>query len=147
MHAFDTPFIIPLAGILVAIVAIVAGAFERAHTRNIKAEQRMAMIARGMPIEDIDRMLNSNAGSGDPGMQKDPLRTRAGVRLTGIILSSIGVGLILLGLALEVILNVREVLACSAAGLIPLAMGVGFFIDYAMQKREMERLGLEPPRV
>jgi hypothetical protein len=143
---FNSPFIIPLAGILVAIVAIVSATIGQAHARSIKAEQRMAMLARGMSVEDIDRLLNTKGEPGEPGPQKDPFRSRAGIRLTGIILSSIGVGLILLGFALEVILNVREVLACSAAGLIPLAMGAGFFIDYYMQKREAERLGLEPPR-
>jgi hypothetical protein len=145
MHFWNSPFIIPLAGILVAIVAIVSGSIERSHSRSIKAEERMAMIARGMSIEDIDRLLNTKAAPGEPDAQKDPLRARAGVRRAGIVLSSVGVGLILLGLALEAILNVREVLACSAAGLIPLAMGIGFFIDAHLQKREMERLGLEPP--
>jgi hypothetical protein len=35
------------------------------------------------------------------------------------------------------------VLAGAAAGLIPLAIGVGFFVDYNLQKRELARFGLE----
>jgi len=144
MHDIS-PFIIPLAGILVAIVAIVSGTFSKVHTERIKADERMAMIARGMSIDDIERVLNTRGVSGTEGSPADPLRARSGTRVAGVVLSSIGIGLILLGIALEIILNVREVLACSAAGLLPLAMGIGFFIDYAMQRREMHRLGLEPP--
>jgi len=44
---------------------------------------------------------------------------------------------------LAAILHVREVLSGAAAGLIPLAIGVGFFIDYNLQKRELSRFGLE----
>lgn len=144
MHDIS-PFIIPLAGILVAIVAIVSGTFSKVLTERIKADERMAMIARGMSIDDIERVLNTRGVSGTEGSPADPLRARSGTRVAGVVLSSIGIGLILLGIALEIILNMREVLACSAAGLLPLAMGIGFFIDYAMQRREMHRLGLEPP--
>jgi hypothetical protein len=38
---------------------------------------------------------------------------------------------------------VHEVLSAGAAGLIPLAIGVGFLIDYRMQKRDFSRFGLE----
>ena len=34
-------------------------------------------------------------------------------------------------------------IAVSAAGLIPLAIGVGFLVDYNLQKRELSRFGLE----
>jgi hypothetical protein len=44
---------------------------------------------------------------------------------------------------LAAILDVRAVLAVSACGLPPLAIGIGFFVDYALQKRELTRFGLE----
>ena len=68
-----SPYIVPLGAFLVAIVAIAGGIWGQAHARRVKAEQRMAMLARG----------------------------------------------------------------------IPLAIGVGFWIDYNLQKREMSRFGLE----
>ncbi len=37
-------------------------------------------------------------------------------------------------------------LVVAAAGLIPLAIGVGFLVDYTMQKRELARFGLEVER-
>jgi len=64
-------------------------------------------------------------------------------RRAGIVLVSLGVGLVLFFAALSVVVHVREVLAGAAAGLIPLAIGIGFFVDYNLQKRELSRFGLE----
>jgi hypothetical protein len=135
-----SPFIVPVAGCLVGIVAIISGVWFEAQQRRNKAEQRMAMIARGMPIAEIEKLL----GTGDEEKRvKDPLRSLGNARRAGIVLVSVGAGLILFGLVLTVILQVREVLAVGAAGLIPLAIGIGFFIDYNLQKRELSRFGLE----
>jgi hypothetical protein len=122
-------------------VAIVSGIWSQAHQTRVKAEQRMAMIARGVPIAEIERLLGS--GEDDARPPKDPLRSLGNARRTGIVLVSVGVGLILFGLLLTAILQVHAVLACAAAGFIPLAIGVGFFIDYNLQKRELSRFGLE----
>jgi hypothetical protein len=40
-------------------------------------------------------------------------------------------------------LNERDVLAGAAVGIIPFAIGIGFFVDYNLQKRELSRFGLE----
>src|SRR5215813_3781365 len=141
MHGFAfSPFIVPVAGCLVAIVAIVSGIWLDGHKRRMRSEERIAMIARGVPLADIEKMLG-------PGVEekpaKDPLRSLSNARRAGIVLVSVGVGLILFFLVLEQIVQVREVLAGAAAGLIPLAIGVGFFIDYHLQKRELSRFGLE----
>jgi hypothetical protein len=31
----------------------------------------------------------------------------------------------------------------AAVGIIPLAIGIGFFVDYNLQKRELSRFGVE----
>jgi hypothetical protein len=49
-------------------------------------------------------------------------------------------------LVLAWIVNDHEVLSGGAFGLIPLSIGVGFFIDYMMQKRELAHFGLEVGR-
>jgi hypothetical protein len=135
-----SPFIVPVAGCLVAIVAIVSGVWFEAQQRRNKAEQRMAMIARGVPIAEIERLL----GSGDEEKRvKDPLRSLGNARRTGIVLVSVGLGLMLFFISLYVILHEHDVLAGAAVGIIPLAIGVGFFIDYNLQKRELSRFGLE----
>jgi hypothetical protein len=135
------PWIVPVAGCLVGIVAIVSGIWLDGHKRRIKSEERIAMIARGVPLAEIEKML----GPGDEEKRpvKDPLRSLANARRAGIVLVSVGAGLILFFVVLTAILQVHEVLAGAAAGLIPLAIGVGFFVDYNLQKRELARFGLE----
>lgn len=140
-HIFNSVFIVPLGAFLVAIVAIVAGIWSQAHQTRVKADQRMAMIARGMSIPEIERLLGTPGDDVHP--PKDPLRSLGNARRAGIVLVSVGVGLILFFLVLTEILHVREVLSGAAAGLIPLIIGIGFFIDYNLQKRELSRFGLE----
>ncbi len=142
MDFLRSPFIIPLGAFLVAIVGIIAGIWSDGHKTRVRAEQRMAMVARGMSVPEIERLLGTKAEEGRLPA-KDPLRSLGNARRAGIILVSVGVGLILFFLILTEIVRVREVLSGAAAGLIPLAIGVGFFIDYYLQKRELSRFGLE----
>jgi hypothetical protein len=140
MEFMNSPFVVPVAGCLVGIVAIVSGIWLEAQQRRIKADQRMAMIARGMPIAEIEKLLGTGE---DEKRVKDPLRSLGNARRTGIVLVSAGLGLSLFFVALSMILRERDVLAGAAIGIIPLAIGVGFFIDYNLQKRELSRFGLE----
>jgi hypothetical protein len=140
MGVFFSPFIVPVAGCLVGIVAIVSGIWFEAQQRRNKAEQRMAMIARGLPIAEIERLL----GAGDEEKRiKDPLRSLGNARRTAIVLISTGVGLALFFITLAVILRERDVLAGAAIGVIPAAIGIGFLFDYNLQKRELAHFGLE----
>ena len=138
---FSTPFIVPVAGCAVGAVAIVSGIWFEAQQRRNKADQRMAMLARGLPIAEIERLLGP--GEDEKKTPKDPIRSLGNARRAGIFLVSIGIGLILFFITLTEILHVREVLSGAAAGLIPLVIGIGFFIDYNLQKRELSRFGLE----
>jgi hypothetical protein len=141
MNFLFSPFVIPVAGISVAIVAIISGIWLDGHKRRLRSEERIAMISRGVPLADIEKMLGT--GDEEKPPVKDPLRSLGNARRTGIVLVSVGAGLILFFVVLAAILHVREVLSGAAAGLIPLAIGVGFFIDYNLQKRELSRFGLE----
>ena len=89
---------IPLGAFLVAIVAIVAGVMGEAHRVRIRAEQRMAMVARGMSADDIDKLLGKRADESKP--VKDPMQSLANTRRTAIILISSGLGLSLFFLVL-----------------------------------------------
>jgi hypothetical protein len=141
MEVFSTPFIIPLGAFAVAIVAIAGGIWSDAHNKRVRADQRMAMLARGMSIEDIEKILGR--GAEEERAPKDPLRSLANARRAGIVLVSSGIGLILFFFALSAIVRERDVLAGAAAGLIPLTIGIGFFVDYHLQKRELSRFGME----
>ena len=141
MSAFNSPFIVPLGAFVVAVVAIISGIISQAHTSRIKAEQRTAMLARGMSVTEIEQLLGKRGD--DEKTVKDPMRSLGNARRTGIVLCSSGIGLMVFFFALTVILREREILAGAAIGFIPLCIGIGFFIDYHLQKREMSRFGLE----
>jgi len=125
----------------VAIVAIVSGVVSEGNRQRLTAEQRMAMIARGMPADDIDRLLTKAIVDSRP--VKDPMQSLANARRTAIVLISSGIGLALFFIVLAYILSERDVLAGAAVGLMPLAVGIGFVIDYNLQKRDLSRFGLE----
>jgi hypothetical protein len=136
-----SPFMIPLGAFVVAIVAIVSGVVSEAHRQRLKADQRLAMVARGMNADDIDKLLGKSSSDGK--RVRDPLQSLANTRRTAIVLISSGVGVILFFLTLRLILEEHDVLSGAAIGLIPLAIGVGFLIDYKLQKRDLSRFGLE----
>ena len=141
MEVIMSPFIVPVAGCMVGAVAIISGIWLDGHKRRIKSEERIAMISRGVPLADIEKMLGS--GSEEKPPVKDPLRSLGNARRAGIVLVSVGLGLTLFFITLSNILRERDVLAGAAVGIIPLAIGIGFFIDYYLQKRELARFGLE----
>ena len=143
--------LIPIVALLIPIVAIIAGAFTQAHQRRIRADQQMAMIARGVPLAEIEafQQRNSPVDREDRPI-KDPMRSLANSRRTAMVLIPLGIGLTMFFLIFGSIMlsHVNKdagwvLIAVSAAGLIPLAIGVGFLIDYNLQKREMSRFGLE----
>ena len=142
MH--DESLLIPLSAFLVVIVAIVAGALTNIHQRRLKAEQRMAMLQRGMPVADIERLLGAKD---EPDIPRDPLRRLRNTRTTAIVLISFGLGAILFFVALTSIVHEHEVLAGAATALVPLAIGIGFLVDYRLQARDIARLGLDLPGV
>jgi len=141
MEVFTTPFIIPLGAFAVAIVAIAGGIWSDSHNKRVRADQRMAMLARGMSIEDIEKALGKGGEEERP--PKDPLRSLSIARRTGIVLVSSGIGIMLFFFGLWAVLGEREILSGAAVGLIPLAIGIGFFVDYNLQKRELSRFGME----
>jgi hypothetical protein len=140
MEFMNSPFVVPVAGCLVGIVAIISGIWLDAQKRRLKSEERVAMISRGVPIAEIERLIG--VGEEKPPV-KDPLRSLSNARRTAIVLVSVGMGLMLFFVVLSYIVQERDVLAGAAAGLVPFAIGVGFFIDYNLQKRELSRFGLE----
>jgi len=136
-----SPFMVPLGAFVVGIVAIVAGIAGGAYKQRLKTEQRLAMLARGMSASEIEKVL-----SADGRAAKDPLQGIASTRRTAIVLISTGVGIMLSFLVLAWIVDEHHVLSGGAFGLIPLSIGVGFFIDYTLQKRDLSHFGLEVGR-
>ncbi|MGO4213214.1 hypothetical protein AB4Y89_09190 [Terriglobus sp. 2YAB30_2] len=139
MHAFFSPFVVPVA--IFAMIAIlgVGGMVSGYHEKKLRVEQRMVALQRGIPPDQIEKIFGAAERAEERG---DPLRSMGNARRAALILIACGVGIIATCLLLTLILQVREILAGAAGGLIPVAIGIGFWIDYKIQAREMERLGL-----
>ena len=135
----NSAFVVPVAGCLMILGLGIFGIYSEIDQRRIRSQERMTLLAHGMSIEDIERVqrhvANENA--------IDPVRTLNNIRRTAMILLACGVGIIAFGLLLAAILQMRVLLIVPAAGLIPMAIGVGFWVDYKMQARDLARFGLE----
>jgi hypothetical protein len=115
------------------------GIYSEMDQKRVRSQERMTLLARGMSIEDIER-LQRQVQNEDV---TDPVRTMNNIRRTAMILFGAGSGIVIFGLLLAAILQMRVVLIVAAAGLIPVAIGAGFWIDYKMQARDLARFGLE----
>ena len=141
MGSHVSVFMVPLGAFAVAIVAIVAGVAQDVQRQRLKADQRLAMVAKGMSADDIDKLLGKS--NNDGRAPKDPVRSLLNTRRIAIVLISSGAGLVLFFLALTVILQEKDILSGAAIGLVPMAIGVGFLVDYKLLKRDLSRFGLE----
>lgn len=141
MGAFDSPFVVPVAGCVMILGLGVAGIYQEMRSKELRSQERIAMLNRGVPLAEIERM-SAQAIDSDKKV-RDPLRSLANARRTALVLLSAGVGLMLFGVMLEMIVRERETLVVAAAGVISVCVGIGFLIDYNMQKRELSRFGME----
>jgi Flp pilus assembly protein TadB len=139
MDRHFAPFLVPIVAFLIPIVAIISKAVTQQQDRRLAAQERLALIARGMPLPEIDKLTVAR----EVGV--DPLRSLNTSRRSGVVLIATGIGVILFFIAISIVVGQRHVLAGAACGLIPLAIGVGFMIDYNLQKRELSRFGMELP--
>jgi hypothetical protein len=133
MHYFFSPFVVPVAGCLMILGLGVAGIYSEMDQRRLRSQERMTLLARGLSVDDIERMQRQAANED----AVDPLRTLNNIRRTAMILLACGLGIVVFGLLLAVILQIRVLLIVPAAGLIPFAIGIGFFVDYKMQARDV----------
>ena len=139
LSTFDgntSPFIVPVAGCAMILGIAVAGIWSGIRNREIQSHERLAAIAKGMPIPPTVEELAIMHGR--PSV--DAKRRYANIRLSGIILLGSAAGIILFFIALSAVLQVRPVLCGAAIGLIPLGIGVGMLLDTHIQKKEMSEL-------
>jgi hypothetical protein len=129
-----SPFIVPVAGCAMVLGIVVAGFWSGVRTREIQSQERLAAIAKGMPIPPTPEELAIIHGK--PSV--DSIRRRGNVRRWGIVLVAGAVGLFLFFAVLTAVLQERNVLSGMAVGFIPLGIGVGLLIDARMQTREIE---------
>jgi hypothetical protein len=136
---FMSPFVVAVAGCLMILGLGCFGIYSEMDQKRLRSQERMTLLARGMSIEDIER-LQRQVQNEDVS---DPVRTMNNIRRTAMILLASGVGVVVFGLLFAAILRNHVLLIVPAAGIIPIAIGVGFYIDYQMQARDLARFGLE----
>jgi hypothetical protein len=140
---FNSPFVVPVAGCLMILGISATSIWARVRSQEIRSHERLARIAQGLPVEAEWQERDSRAmGADAPAERMQPsgkVNDGSGARRAGVVLVSVGVGLFAFFFALTVILRVPAVLSGGAAGLIPLAIGIGFLVDARIKKNEFER--------
>jgi hypothetical protein len=129
-----SPFIVPVAGCVMILGIVVAGIWSGIRTREMQSQERLAAIAKGLPLPPTAEELALIHGR----PPADASRRRGNVRRWGIVLVAGAVGLVLFFAVLSAVLQERDVLSGMAVGFIPLGIGVGLLIDARMQTREIE---------
>lgn len=136
-----SPFSIPIAACAMVLGIVVAGIWSSIRTREMQSQERLAAIAKGLPIPPTPEELALIHGR----PPADASRRRGNVRRWGIVLIGAAVGLSLFFIMLASVLNERDVLCGAAVGLIPLGIGVGLLIDARIQTREIEEATVNGP--
>ncbi len=133
----ESPFIVPVAACIMTLGMVVANIWKSIRSREMQSQERLAAIAKGVPLPpSVDELAILHGKT----VVAPSSGRRGTIRLWGIVLLGTAVGLILFFVALASILQVRNVLCGAALGLIPLAIGVGLLIDANLQKRELVEL-------
>ncbi|MDQ2926237.1 MAG: hypothetical protein M3R43_11885 [Acidobacteriota bacterium] len=138
-----SPFIVPVAGCIMILGIVLAGIWSGIRNREIQSTERLAAIAKGVPIPATVEELALIHGK----PSADSTRRRRNVRLAGLILVYGAVGLAAFFVVLASILHERDVLSGAAVGLIPLGIGIAMLIEVRIQTREIDEASSNPPRL
>ncbi|MBB5057054.1 hypothetical protein HDF16_001739 [Granulicella aggregans] len=134
-NAFSSPFIVPVAAMIMVPAIVAVSKLSDYSTRKLQYEERMAAIAKGIPLPELPPMPMRSSFVN--------LQIRMGnVRRGGIVLVATGIGVATFFIVLAWILQERDVLSGAAAAIIPFAIGVGLLIDAWAQAREIGSSGL-----
>jgi hypothetical protein len=129
----ESPFIVPVAGCIMVLGIVVASIWSGIRSREMQSQERLAAIARGVPLPpSVDELALMH---GKPST--DLNRRHANVRLWGIVLLGTAFGMILFFVALTAILGDHAILCGAAVGLIPLGIGAGLLYDANLQRRAL----------
>ena len=129
-NALWSPYVVPVAGTIMVFGIVAVNKFSDFNTRRLQSEERMAAIAKGMPIPEPPVPVRE--------VNQINLHLRmANVRRGGLVLVAAGIGISIFFIVLAWIVQERDVLAGAAAGIIPFFIGVGLLIDARAQAREI----------
>jgi hypothetical protein len=113
--------VIGLVAVVLTCGVPVAGLYTYYRVRKLRTEERLAALARGAEIP-VEPELSQFARS----------------RRAGILLVSGGLGFMLMFAAIARIVGEPETLAAAAVGILPLTVGMGYFVDAALIHRDLK---------
>jgi preprotein translocase subunit Sss1 len=115
-------------GGVIGLVAVVltcglpgAALYTYYRVRKLRSEERLAALARGTEIP-MEPELSQFARS----------------RRAGILLVSGGLGFMIMFAVIARIVQEPETLVAAAVGILPLAVGIGYFLDAALIRRDLK---------
>lgn len=117
-----------MGGDVIGLVAVVltcglpvAALYTYYRVRKLRSEERLAALAKGAEIP-MEPELSQFARS----------------RRAGILLVSGGLGFMLMFAAIARIVQEPETMVAAAFGILPLAVGIGYFVDAALIHRDLK---------
>jgi hypothetical protein len=111
--------IVGLAAVVLSLGIPMAGMYTYYRVKKLRADERMAALARGVTIP-FETEVSPEARS----------------RKAGILLVCGAIGFMAAFGAIAGIEHEPDTWAAAAFGLIPLAVGIGYFIDFTLSRRE-----------
>jgi Domain of unknown function (DUF6249) len=112
--------IVGLAAVVLSLGIPMAGMYTYYRVKKLRADERMAALARGVTIP-FETEVSPEARS----------------RKAGILLVCGAIGFMATFGAIAGIEHEPDTWAAAAFGLIPLAVGIGYFIDFTLSRREV----------
>jgi hypothetical protein len=112
--------IVGLAAVVLSLGIPMAGMYTYYRVKKLRADERMAALARGVTIP-FETEVSPEARS----------------RKAGILLVCGAIGFMATFGAIAGIEHEPDTWAAAAFGLIPLAIGIGYFIDFTLSRREV----------
>jgi hypothetical protein len=116
--------IIGLAAVIMSLGIPLGGMYTYYRVRKLRTEERLAAIARGVAIP-MEPELSQAARS----------------RRSGILLISSALGYIVTFGVIARVVSEPETWAAAAFGIIPLAVGLGYFLDSTLIRRDLRAAG------
>jgi hypothetical protein len=113
--------LIALAAVVLTCGLPVAALYTYYRVRKLRTEERLAALARGTEIP-MEPELSQFARS----------------RRAGILLVSGGLGFMIMFAVIARVVGEPETLVASAVGILPLAVGIGYFVDAALIHRDLK---------
>ena len=117
-----------MGGDLIGLVAVVltcgiplAGMYTYYRVRKLRSEEKLAAIARGAEI------------SMEPELSQFGRSRRA-----GILLVSAGLGLFLTFSMIARVVHEPETMVAASFGILPLVIGLGYFLDAALIRHDLK---------